>query len=279
MSIRILFLGEIVGRPGMYAVKQGLKTLRETHRVDYVVANGEGATGGFGIGKNHALQLQKNGIDLITTGEKTYFKIDMAEHIEKNARILRPANYPSGNPGRGYRFVDIGETKVAFITLLGNSDFPHTHLANPYIGVNLLLEKIRIQTPCICVQFHASTTAEKATMAYHLDGRATAMIGTHAKVLTADARILAGCTAMITDNGRCGSTMSVGGFDPQVEIERFLTQIPSRSNESWDALELQGVIVETDPSGKALAIETIRQPVETPEDRKKEVPCTNKPQY
>lgn len=264
MSIRILFLGEIVGRPGIHAVKHGLKALRENRHVDFVVANGEGTTNGFGIGMNHALQLQKLGIGLITTGEKTYFKIDMVEHIVKNPRIIRPANYPAGNPGRGYRIIDIGSMKVAFITLLGTSDFPRTHLANPYIAANALIDKVRTEAPAVCVQFHASTTAEKNTMAHHIDGRAAAMIGTHTKVLTADARILAGGTAMVTDNGRCGSSTGVGGFDSKIEIERFLTQIPSRSQESWGGIELQGVIVEIDGSGKAIAIETVRQPVAGP---------------
>jgi len=265
MGIRILFLGEIVGRPGIHAVKNGLKALKEAQRIDYTVANGEGATNGFGIGKNHALQLQKLGINLITTGEKTYYKIDMVEHISKNPYIIRPANYPAGDPGRGYRFAEVNGQKIAFIDLLGNTDFPHTHLYNPYLAINTILEKVKEETPSIFLQFHASTTAEKATMAYHLNGKASGMIGTHTKVLTGDGRILSGGTAMVTDNGRCGSTQSVGGFDPAIEIRKFLTQIPSRSKECWDKLELQGVVVEIDGEGKALSIETVRYPVASPD--------------
>jgi len=259
MSIRILFLGEIVGRPGIQALKEGLKKLRETERIDFVVANGEGTTNGFGIGKNHALQILKLGVDLITTGEKTYFKKDMVEHIGTNSRILRPANYPAGNPGRGYRICGIGGMNVGFIILLGNSDFPRTHLANPYIAAQALIDKLKGECTALCIQFHASTTAEKQTMAHHVDGKVAAMIGTHTKVLTADARIFNKGTAMITDNGRCGSSTSVGGFDAKVEIARFLTQIPSRSQESWGKLELQGVIVEIDEAGKATGIESVRQ--------------------
>ncbi|MDD2405405.1 MAG: TIGR00282 family metallophosphoesterase [Sphaerochaetaceae bacterium] len=266
MSIRVLFLGEIVGRPGIYAIKAGLKELKLTCHADYVVANGEGATNGFGIGRNHALQLQKLGIDLITTGEKTYYKLDMVEHIVKNSRIIRPANYPPGNPGRAFRICTINDKKAAFIVLLGNSDFPRTHLANPYHTIQNLIDKISGETRTIFLQFHASTTAEKQTMAFHINGKASAMIGTHTKVLSADARVLTGGTAMITDNGRCGSSVSVGGFEPKHELQRYITQIPNRSRECWDQLELQGVVVECDDDGKAISIETIRHKVAAPED-------------
>ena len=267
MNIRILFLGEIVGRPGILAIRDGLRSFRKDHHIDFVVANAEGATNGFGIGKNHAIQLLKIGIDLLTTGEKTYFKKDMVEYIGKNGRILRPANYPAGNPGRGYRIVEIEGRKIGFIVLLGNSDFPRTHLSNPYLAVQALLEKMKGEVDAVCVQFHASTTAEKQTMAHHIDGKAAAMIGTHTKVLTSDARILAHGTAMITDNGRCGSMESVGGFAPDVEIERFLNQIPSRSKEAWNSIELQGVIIEIDDSGKACAIELVKEPVKITEEK------------
>jgi len=266
MGIRVLCLGEIVGRPGIHAVKSALKPLRESCRADFVLANGEGATNGFGIGRNHALQLQKLGIDLLTTGEKTYYKLDMVEHIVKNPRIIRPANYPAGNPGRSYKIVDINGQKAAFAVLLGNSDFPKTHLANPYLAVQALLERLKEEVSTIIIQFHASTTAEKQTMAFHLDGKVSAVIGTHTKVLTADAVILPGKTGAITDNGRCGSTMSVGGFDAENEIARYITQVPSRSKECWDAIELQGVLVEIDDYGKAVSIETVRRSVETPAD-------------
>ncbi|MGI6432333.1 MAG: TIGR00282 family metallophosphoesterase [Sphaerochaetaceae bacterium] len=263
MSIRILFLGEIVGRPGIHALKVGLKELKESRKIDFVVANGEGATGGFGIGKNHALQILKLGVDLITTGEKTYFKKEMVDYISLNSRIQRPANYPVGNPGRGFRIFDINNVRVAFVTLLGTADFSRTHLNNPYHTASALYEKLKNEAHAVCVQFHASTTAEKQAMGWHLDGKAAAVIGTHSKALTADARLLPGKTALLTDNGRCGSSFSVGGFDAPVEIERFITQVPSRSQEAWGLLELQGVIVELDEAAKASAIETIRQTVAT----------------
>ncbi len=124
MNIRILFLGEIVGRPGIHALKDGLKTLKESQRIDFVVANGEGTTNGFGIGKNHALQIMKLGVDLITTGEKTYYKKDMVEHIGKNGHIIRPANYPAGNPGRGYRISISREQKSPSLPCWAIPTFP-----------------------------------------------------------------------------------------------------------------------------------------------------------
>jgi metallophosphoesterase (TIGR00282 family) len=261
MSIRVLFLGEIVGNSGLLALKEGLKPLCAKEGIDFVVANGEGTTGGFGIGKNHALRLLKLGVDLITTGEKTFFKKDMVGHIKTNSKILRPANYPKGTPGRGYAIYKIGEHKVAFITLLGNADFPRTHLSNPFLMASSLVEKLREDTPLIFVQFHASTTAEKQAMAHHLVGKVSGVIGTHSKVLTGDATLLGGATAMVTDNGRCGSSQSVGGFLPQVEIKRFITQIPSRSEDSSTKLQLQGVIVDVDEEGKAQAITLVREPI------------------
>ena len=264
MSTRILFLGEIVGKPGIQTIKSALKTLRTEKQIDLVVANGEGTTNGFGIGRAHAIQLQKLGIDILTGGEKIYYKLDMVDFISKNPTILRPANYPQGVPGRGLRYVNIGDKKVVIINLLGNSDFPRTHLANPFNFIENLVEKAKEETPLVFVQFHAATTAEKNTMAFLLDGRVTAMIGTHTKVMSGDARIFPKGMAMITDNGRCGSQMSVGGFDPKLEINKLITQIPARSHECWEGLELQGVLVEADDQGKAVSIETIKVPVETP---------------
>ncbi|MGI6466801.1 MAG: TIGR00282 family metallophosphoesterase [Sphaerochaetaceae bacterium] len=258
MSIKVLFLGEIVGRAGLLSLKEGLGKVVSENNIDYVVANGEGVTKGFGIGKNHSIQLMKMGIDLITTGEKTYFKKDMVEFIGTTNRILRPANYPPKTPGRGIRIVEIKDKKFAFINLMGNSNFNRTHLANPFLLVENIIEKTKSEADAILVQFHATTTAEKQTMGYFLDGKVAAVIGTHSKVLTADAHTLANGTAFITDTGRCGSSISVGGFESKKEIERFITQIPSQSDESWGVIELQGAIVTLQDDFKRTNIEPLR---------------------
>jgi metallophosphoesterase (TIGR00282 family) len=262
MSIRVLFLGEIVGKPGITTVKSALRQLREDKQIDLVVANAEGATGGFGLGKAHAMQLSKLGIDIITGGEKIYYKKDMVEFIGKNPNILRPANYPPQNPGRGIRYLEIKGMHVCVINLLGNANFPRTHLGNSFSLAQILVDKAKENNQVILVQYHASTTAEKSTMGFMLDGKVSAVIGTHSKVMGADARILAGGTAFVSDNGRCGSQTSVGGFLPKTEINKFLTQIPVRSDECWDGLQLQGVLVEIGEDGKAIAIETVKKDVE-----------------
>ena len=218
------------------------------------------------------MQLFKLGIDVITGGEKIYYKLDMVEFIDKNPSILRPANYPQQNPGRGVRYLTVGEQKVCVINILGNADFPRTHLTNAFILAQHLVDQARAEGAIPLVQFHASPTAEKLTMGHMLKGKAAAVIGTHSKVLSADATILEGGTAYITDNGRCGSQVSVGGFDPPSEIDKQITAVPRRSLECWDSLELVGVLVDIDDEGKAVAIETIRIPVEGKEEH---TPCTN----
>jgi|GEM_PF-22759 len=267
-GMNVLFLGEIVGKPGIFTVKH-LKELREKKAIDLVIANGEGTTNGFGLGKAHSMQLSKLGVDILTGGEKIYYKLDMVDFLPKAPWILRPANYPMGNPGRGVRTLEVGGKTVMIINLLGTSGFTKVHLNNPFALAKLLVDKAHaeMQDPIILVQFHAATTAEKQTMGYLLDGKVAAVIGTHTKVLSADAHLLPGGTAYMTDNGRCGSTCSVGGFATDVELRKYLTGIPERSHENWDSLELQGALVSVD-NGKPASIETIRYPVTKAEEEK-----------
>lgn len=264
-GMNVLFVGEIVGKPGITCAKK-IKDLREKHHVDFVIANAEGATGGFGLGKAHAIQLHKLGIDVLTGGEKIYFKLDMVDFIAKNNWILRPVNYPAGNPGRGIRIYPVGEKNLVVINLLGTSSFNRVHLNNPFGLIQTTLEKMKneIEHPVFLVQFHASTTAEKQTMGFMLDGQVSAVIGTHTKVMSADAKILAGGTAYITDNGRTGSQMSIGGFANDVELRKVLTSIPERSRENWNQLELQAVLVRIGDDAKATAIEPIKVACENP---------------
>ena len=240
--IKILFLGEIVGRAGISAVKKGLSGLKEKHSIDFTVANGEGVTNGFGLGKAHALQLFKMGIDLLTGGEKLFYKIDMVEFISKTNFVIRPLNYPQQTPGRAVKNTQIKDRKIAIINLQGNSDM-RQNIQNAFISIDSFLKKVEPGT-IVLIQFHASTTAEKATMLHYLDGRVAAVIGTHTKVLSADEFVTEKGTGYITDNGRVGSFMSVGGFDPETEIHKLKTQIPERSRECWDDGIIQGVIVE-----------------------------------
>lgn len=260
--LRVLFLGEIVGKAGVYCVKTLLHDIKEQYKIDFVIANGEGATGGFGIGKNHSIYLHKLGIDVITSGECIYYKLDMVNHIKKASYILKPANYPPGTPGKGWKVYTVGDRKLAVINLLGQSGFNRVHLSNPYTYLPELVERISEETKNIIVDFHAATTAEKYSMFFHADGLVSAVIGTHFKVLTADAQIFPQKTAIITDVGRVGSLDSVGGLDPEIEIQKYVTQVPERSKDAWENLELQGCIIDINEYGKAENIEVIQKQCE-----------------
>ncbi len=268
--MRILFVGEIVGKSGVWVVKELLPALVKERRIDFVIADAEGATGGFGIGKNHAVYLHKLGIDALTTGECSYYKKDIVEHFNRAPYMIRPANYPPRNPGRGYMIFEKNGAKVAVLSLLGIAGFKRVHLKNPFSLLPKLLEGIAPQTAMILLDFHAVTTAEKATMFAMADGRLSAVIGTHTKALTADARILPGGTAVITDAGRTGSLGSVAGLDPEIEIRKLTTLVHEYSREAWAFLELQGVIVEVGEDGKALSIESLRMPCAAPPAAAKE---------
>jgi metallophosphoesterase (TIGR00282 family) len=192
--------------------------------------------------------------------------MDMVPHLSKAPYILRPQNYPYGNPGRGWSYFQVGQRKIAVINLLGQASFRRVHLHNPFLLLPELLARIRQETRIIVLDFHAATTAEKNSMFYYLEGQVSAVLGSHSKVLTADARVLQGGTAVITDTGRTGSSLSVGGLEPEIEIHKLLTQIHQHSRASWKRLELQGVLLDIDDEGKAVSIETIKEECEGAED-------------
>ncbi|MDC7241505.1 MAG: TIGR00282 family metallophosphoesterase [Spirochaetales bacterium] len=258
--MKVLFIGEIVSKAGVFTVKKLLPGLKKEKEIDFVIANGNGVTGGFGMGKNHSLYLKKLGIDAMTSGECVYYKKDMVGFIPKASFLLRPANYPPGSPGRGWSIYHVGDRKVGVINLLGQSGYQRVHLSNPFSYVPDLVKRVKEQTDNIIVNFHATTTAERETLAYVVDGTVSAVIGTGTKALTADAGIMPKGTARITDAGRTGSLNSVGGLDSDIEIRKFLTQIPERSGDAWDQMELQGVLLDLDEKGRALSIEPLRIP-------------------
>ncbi len=252
-------MGEIVGKTGVQAATKLLPRLKEELQFDFAVANGNGVTGGFGIGKNHAIMLSKKGIDIITSGECVYYKKDMIPFISKAPFLLRPANYPPGSPGRGWGIFEKEGKTLGLINLLGQSGYDRVHPSNPFSYVNDLIEKVKTFTPHILINFHAPTTAEKKTMAAIVDGHASAIIGTGAKALTADGRISGRGTAAITDAGRCGGLHSVGGFLPDIEIQKFMNQIPERSKDPEGTAEFQGVFLELNEQGQALNMQTLRR--------------------
>lgn len=266
MPVRVLFVGEIVDKPGVFCAKQLLRPLRERFRADLVIANGDATTGGFGIGKNHSVYLKKLGVDVITTGDQAYFKKDIVGHLDSASYLLRPANYPPGNPGKGWRIYRAGDFRVAVINLVGMAGSDRAHPTNPFTYLPELASRAKKDTPIVIVDFHAFTTAEKATMFHMAAGHVSAVIGTGTRVRTADARIQDG-TAVVTDIGRTGSHTSVGGLAAEPEIEKFLSQMPQRSASAWSNLALQGVMIEIDADGTATSIEIVHEPCEdVPDD-------------
>jgi hypothetical protein len=270
VSIRILYVAEIVGKAGVFTVKKLLPTVIRDTKADFVIGNADSATGGAGLGRQHAVYLRKLGIEAITTGECAYYKRDIIEHMPKAPYLIRPANYPYGNPGRGYKVFSSGGAKIAVVQLLGQAGFPRVHLANPYQAIVDLSRKLHEETPIVILDFHAATTAEKLTMSYHAVGLVSAVIGSHTKAQSADARVTRG-TAYITDAGRTGSLLSVGGLDPATRIGEYLSGISAWAKDGTVGLELQGCLVEVGEDGHALSIENLRIPcAEILEEKKTE---------
>lgn len=260
MSIKTVFLGEITGRAGIAAIKSALPLVKEKYSPDLIVANAEGTTNGFGLGKAHSIQLSKLGINLLTGGEKLFYKVDLVEFLPKANFVMRAANYPQAAPGKGIRSLQINGRRVAVVNLLSTSGFTRLSVQNPFTFMEFILPKLKEDHDIILVQFHSSTTAESSTMGHFLDGKAAAVISTHSKVMTVDGYVSANGTAYISDNGRCGSALSVGGFDKDHEIRKLMTGLPERSMEAWDDVELQGVYVEIDEDTcKAVKLEYIRE--------------------
>ena len=260
MATTIVFFGEIVGKTGVFTIKSVMPEIQRRYNPDFVLANADSATGGAGLGVQHAVYLRKLGVDCIAMGEASYYKPDMTEFYPKAGWVLRPANLPEGDPGRGWRTLQKNGKKIAFVDLLGQSGFARVHADNPFLAIDQLSHFLRRDTPCVIVDFHAATTAEKLSLARHVDGKVSAIFGTGGKVPTADARILSNGTAAITDAGRTGSILSVGGFDPESKVREFLTGVPSWSKDASAQPEAQGVCVRLDDSGIATSIESFRIP-------------------
>lgn len=257
--MRLLYIAEIVGKAGIYSLKKGLPQLLRELKPDFVVANGDGATGGFGLGRNHAAYIRKLGVDVITMGECCFYKKDLVENISRLPYVLRPANLNAAAPGWGARVYPCGGgRKVAVASLIGQSGFDRLHGDNPTALLPELTERLRRETPWVLIDFHASATAEKLTLFRLADGRCSAVIGSHGRVQTADEVVLPKGTAAICDAGRTGSIDSVGGADPASRIAEFLTGIPDWTREAWARPELQGVVVDLEDDGRASSIERVK---------------------
>ncbi len=270
--MKILYISEIVGKPGIWCVKNALPSIKAAEKPDLVIANADGATGCFGLGRQHAGYLRKMGIDVLVGGDSIFYKKDLVEGFDSLPYVLRPANLPPESPGRGWKFATAGKEKVAVVSLLGRVGFGRIHADNPFTALSSIAERLRAETPYVIVDFHAGATAEKQAFFFHADGKVSAVIGSHGRVPTADEAIFPKGTGVITDAGRTGSVDSVGGMDAGGKIREFLTRVPEWSRESWGKPALEGVIIDLDRGGKTVGIRRIKQECAEPpqNDREKE---------
>jgi 2',3'-cyclic-nucleotide 2'-phosphodiesterase len=253
----ILFFSDVVGKPGREAVIGKLATLKERHRADAVVVNGENATDGKGIKPAHAEALLAAGVDVVTTGNHVWKQRDAYRYLDEQPRMLRPFNFLASNPGRGVTVVETRAGRLGVVNLSG-----HLYLypaRSPFEVVGQALEELH-GVRNIVVDFHAEATSEKVAMGWYLDGHVSAVIGTHTHVRTGDAKVLPGGTAYITDAGMCGPRDSVIGVKKELVIERFLTQLPARFEVADGDVWLEGVVVELGNDGRALRIEPFEEP-------------------
>ncbi len=257
----LLFIADIVGQPGRRAVKELVPRLRQQYRLDLVVANGENSAGGSGITPQTAEEIFSSGVDIITCGDHLWDQKDVIQLLEHEPRFVRPLNYPPATPGQGsVIFRRDGLTAIGIINLQGRTFMPP--LENPFHTVLAEVERLRQTTAVILVDFHAEATSEKVALARLLDGRVSAVIGTHTHVQTADEQIFPGGTAFLCDAGFTGPHDSVIGREIEPIIKRFMTNMPQKFEVAKGRVLLQGALVEIDDrSGRAGRIERVSEPL------------------
>ncbi|HHV61829.1 MAG TPA: TIGR00282 family metallophosphoesterase [Firmicutes bacterium] len=255
--MKILIIGDVVGRAGRRAVKTLLPRIADLHAPDIVIANGENVAGGFGLTDETVKELFAAGVHILTTGNHVWNKKEIYEILEREPRILRPANYPPGAPGRGSGvFCSDGGVKFGVINLSGRVFMGN--LDCPFRCAETLVEVLRKETNTILVDFHAEATSEKVALGWFLDGRVTAVVGTHTHVQTADERLLDHGTAYMTDLGMTGPVDSVIGVKKELVIGKFLSQMPIRFETATGRVCLSGAVIDVDESsGRARSIERV----------------------
>ncbi|HZR24817.1 MAG TPA: TIGR00282 family metallophosphoesterase [Vicinamibacterales bacterium] len=257
MALRILFIGDIVGKPGRDCLRVGLQGLVDYHQIDFVIANAENSAGGFGITREIGEQILDMGVDVMTSGNHIWDKKEALDYIGIEPRLLRPANYPAGAPGNGsYVARSRDGRSVGVVNVMGRVFMPN--IDDPFAIVQREIDKVRERARIIFVDFHAEATSEKLAMGWHLDGKVTAVVGTHTHVQTADERILPKGTAYLTDCGMTGPHDSIIGMEVAPSLARFLTALPQKFETATGNPRLNAVIVEADDqTGRATDIERV----------------------
>jgi 2',3'-cyclic-nucleotide 2'-phosphodiesterase len=258
--LRILFIGDVVGKTGRTAISEHLPGMIKNWSLDLVIVNGENAAGGVGITRKTAQELLALGVDAITLGNHTYRHREVYGYLDEEPRIVRPANFPKGSPGRGHTVVEANGLRLGVINLSGQVFLEAVR--SPFAEVDALLSELRGKTDAVLVDMHAEVTSEKVALGWYLDGRVLACVGTHTHVATADARVLPGGTAYITDVGMTGPRGGVIGVKKELAIERFLTLTQVRFETATEDPWLNGVLVEGDSDGRATSIRQLLVPAD-----------------
>jgi hypothetical protein len=259
--MRILFIGDIVGKAGRQAIDSILEKVIAEYKIEFTIANGENAAGGMGITPPIAIEMLNQGVDVLTSGNHIWAKKEIFPFLDEELRILRPANYPPKVPGRGSGLFHSARGQGVGVLNLEGRVFMK-NLDCPFRVGEREVERLSSETKIILVDFHAEATSEKMAMGWFLDGKVSAVLGTHTHVQTSDERILNGGTAYITDVGMTGPLVSVIGIRKEVALERLLTQIPWKFDVASEGIELQGVVIDVDPeTGRSKDIQTIKVPL------------------
>jgi metallophosphoesterase (TIGR00282 family) len=258
--LRVLFLGDIVGQPGRNAVIARLPELKEKHALDFIIVNGENAAGGRGITGKITIDLLRAGVSVVTSGDHIWDQKEIVAFLNLEPRLLRPVNYPDGAPGSGSIVLETAKGKIGVVNVQART-FMQPILENPFRAVEAAVAKIRDETPNIIVDAHGETTSEKIALGRFLDGKVSAVIGTHTHVQTADEQIFPGGTAFLCDAGMCGPVNSILGRAIEPIMNRFISNLPASFPVAAGEVRLRGAMIEIDETtGRALRITRVDDP-------------------
>jgi len=259
--MRILFFGDVFGKPGRKIVRDHLPELKKEFKIDVIIANGENLAQGKGVTEKTCAELFNAGVAAFTSGNHLWDQKSSLEYIKKEKRIVKPLNFPQNAPGFDHVILEVGKSKLAVLCIVGQSFMAPA--AFPFEKISEFLPKIREITPNIIIDFHAEATAEKRVLGFYLDGKISALLGTHTHIQTADEEILPSGTAYITDVGMTGPHDSIIGTDKEIILEKVITGVPIRFEVAKSGLQINAVVIEiSEVSGKAVSIKRIRRKID-----------------